>query len=197
MRLIKASSKAVKYAVENWHYSKTAPIHSYALAFAVIENERFCGVICYGIGATPNIARPYGMSNGQVIELMRVALNGKQSSTSKAVAISLRLVRKYAPNVQLIVSYADGEQQHTGTIYQATNWIYTGEVPTRSIIYKGKKTHPKTIYGKYGTQSVLKLKAKGIDVKSVQNKPKYKYIYPLDKRDREKYLHLAKPYPRA
>ena len=44
----------------------------------------------------------------------------KQESTSKALAISLKLVKKHCPTVKMIVSYADEGQNHKGIIYQAT-----------------------------------------------------------------------------
>ena len=87
--------------------------HAYAVFNGMGE---WCGVVCFGIGATNNIASPYGLKQGQVVELVRVALNGKQESTAKAVSIALRLLKSDAPNVRLVISYADSEQGHFGTI---------------------------------------------------------------------------------
>tara|TARA_Y100001937_G_scaffold55873_1_gene76851 strand:+ start:245 stop:835 length:591 start_codon:yes stop_codon:yes gene_type:complete len=196
MRLEIASSKAVRYAVQNWHYTKSVP--NVGLAFAVFNNENeFCGVICYGVGATANIARPYGLQQGQVVELLRVALNGKQKQTSQALAKSLRLLKKKSPSVKLAVSYADSEQNHNGIIYQATNWIYTGFSTDSNLVIDGQRKHRRSVSSKYGTSSAQKIRSLGHCVQVIKTKPKWKYIYPLDKRDREKYIHLAKPYPRA
>ena len=68
------------------------------------------------------------MANGEVLELVRVALNGKQPCTSECVAASLKQIHKDAPQVKLVVSYADMDQEHIGTIYQATNWLYLGNM---------------------------------------------------------------------
>ena len=123
MRLEKASTKAIRYAIMNWHYSKSVPMVQ--VAYAVFNDQmEWCGVICYGIGATMNIAKPYKLAGGEVVELVRVALNGKQGSTSKAVSISLRLLKKDAPLAKMVVSYADSEQGHFGTMYQASNWYF-------------------------------------------------------------------------
>jgi hypothetical protein len=195
MKLERASAKAVKYAIMNWHYSKAVP--SVSLSFAVFNNDdSFCGVICYGLGATHNIGKPFGLQNGQCIELVRVALNG-QAKTSKAVSLSLKLLKKYSPLVKLIVSYADSEQGHTGVIYQATNWYYVGSSVDTNIIVNGKRYHRRSLGSKYGTNSVNKLKTLGLNVGDVvKTKPKHKYIYPIDKSLIPMCKELAKPYPK-
>ena len=48
--------------------------------------------------------------------------------------------------MRLVVSFADCDQNHLGTIYQATNWIYTG-VPESNMpqfVIHGKATHNRT-----------------------------------------------------
>lgn len=195
MRLEIASSKAIKYACLNFHYAKAVP--NVGLAFAVFNKKNeWCGVICYGVGATNNIASPYNLKQGEVIELLRMALNGKQESTTKAMAISLKLISNYAPNVKLIVSYADSEQGHYGTIYQATNWIYTGYSTDTNLIVNGERKHRRTLGSKFGTCSAEKIKAMGYDVQILKTKPKWKYIYPLTKELRKIYQIMGKPYPK-
>jgi hypothetical protein len=195
MRLEIASSKAIKYACMNFHYAKAVP--NVGLAFAVFNDKNeWCGVICYGVGATNNISSPYNMVQGQVIELLRMALNGKQESTTKALSISLRLVKRFAPNVKLIVSYADSEQNHFGTIYQATNWFYTGYSTDTNLIVNGKREHRRTLGSRFGTCSAEKIREKGYTVEVLKTKPKWKYIYPLDKSSINICKQLAKPYPK-
>jgi len=187
MRLEKASRKAVKYAVENFHYSKNAAPRAYDLPFAVFDDDVFCGVICYGRGATNSIGSPYGLAPGECIELIRVALNGNQSITSKALAISLRLIRKEAPLVKAVVSFADPEQDHVGTIYQATNWHYIGKTtPEKEYILNGKRIHGRT-YRSMG---------KPINAKETYGSSKYRYIYPLDKKLIPMCKEMSKPYPK-
>ena len=195
MRLEKASSKAIKYACLNFHYAKAVP--NVSLAYSVFNNlNEWCGVVCFGLGATNNIAKPYALNQGQVIELVRMALNGKQQSTTKAMAIALRIIKKDAPNVKMIVSYADSEQGHTGIIYQATNWHYIGYSTDTNLIVNGKREHRRTLESRFGTCSSKKLIAMGYDVEILKTKPKWKYIYPLDKSLIPLCKSLAKPYPK-
>lgn len=161
MRLELASRKAVKYAVEKWHYSGNAAPRAYDLPFSVFENNEFCGVICYGRGATNDIGSPYGLKSVEAIELIRVALNGKQNFTSQAVGISLKILRNYAPNTKLVVSFADPEQGHVGTIYQATNWLYMGRtMPADEYILNGSRMHGRTYRSKRTTSR--RNKSKGL-----------------------------------
>lgn len=195
MKLELASSKAIKYACINFHYAKSVP--NVGLGFAVFNNNNeWCGVICYGVGATNNIASPYNLKQGQVIELLRMALNGKQESTTKAMAISLRLLKKYAPMVKIVVSYADSEQGHYGTIYQATNFYYTGFSTDTNLIVNGKREHRRTLGSRFGTCSAEKIRAKGYEVEVIKTKPKWKYIYPIDKELIPLCKEIAKPYPK-
>lgn len=201
MKISVATPKAVKYACLKYHYAKCVPV--VAIAFNVYNDTgEWCGVICYGFGATPNIARPFNKWAGQVIELVRVALNGKQGhgKTSQAVAITIRELPKYYPAIDIIVSYADMDQDHYGTLYQATNWIYTGltNADTRgAFIVHGKKMHPKSVHSKGWKQSLLWLR-ENVDKNASEfiTKGKHKYVYPIDKRMRKRIEILNVPYPK-
>lgn len=198
MRLEIASTKAVKYACLNFHYAKAVPVNTFGYSVFNDKNE-WCGVILYGTGATPNIGSQYNLKQGQVVELVRMALNGKQSSTSKCMAISLKLLNKKIPLCKLVVSYADIDQNHTGIIYQATNWFYVGDCNqnTRTgFIINGKKVHNKSLHG-MGKQQSLK-GARSIDQNATEfiSKGKRKYIYPLDKSLIPLCKSLSKPYPK-
>ena len=191
MRLTNANTKAVQYACKNFHYSKSVPTVQYA--FNVYNNnDEWCGCIIYGGGANNNLAKSFGFNPGEVLELERVALNGKQEQTSKAVALSLKLLHKQNPLVKMIVSYADHRQEHLGTIYQATNWLYLGISFTSDTqyYYKGKWTHERTINSKADKDYLKKT------LPSRKNSNKFKYIYCFDKELREKYNKLKLDYPK-
>lgn len=182
MRLTKANAKAIRYAILNWHYSKSVP--SISLGYNVYNgDDEWCGVICYGRGANNNIAKSFDMNQGEVVELVRVALNGKQEVTSKAVAISLKLLHKDAPQIKIVVSYADlTNQGHKGVIYKASNWICLGEMRCYAkgayYLVKGKKTHGRSVREKYGRSSLgYPDFIENYDKEQI----KIKYIYILDK----------------
>lgn len=192
MKLTKATPKAIKYACTNFHYSKSVPTIQYAYNVYNDKNE-WCGVIVFGGGANNNLAKSFSLRNGEILELERVALNGKQECTSKAVAIALRLLHKENPIVKMIVSYADHRQKHVGTIYQATNWLYLGIVHTSDTqyYYKGKWTHERTINSKKNRDELKRT----LPQRKNANKFKYIYIY-SDKALTEKYKKISKEYPK-
>lgn len=197
MRLEKASQKAIVYACMNFHYAKSVPVN--CIGFSVFNDKNeWCGVILYGSGANQYLASEFGLNKGFGVELVRMALNGKQGPTTKCLSISLKLLPKILPLVKIIVSYADGNQNHKGIIYQATNWFYIGEYsPVLGKKINGIILHPRSIYSKYGTHDLNWLR-KNVDINAdwVHGKPKYKYIYPLHKSLIPLCKSLSKPYPK-
>lgn len=194
-----ASQQAIRFACLTYHYSKTIPPAQVSYSVFNKRNE-FCGVIVYGHGANTHLAAIYNKWPGQVLELVRVALNGKQNTTSAVVGRSLRLLKKDAPLVDLIVSYADQDQNHTGTIYQASNWTYVGPVEegqTSSAIIFGKKMHPRSIGSRYGTRALEWLRL-NVDPKAyyLTTKGKHKYLKAMNKETQKLIEPLSKPYPK-
>ena len=197
MRLEKASGRAIRYACLNFHYSHAVP--AIRLGYSVFnDNNEWCGVILYSNGANPRIAKEYGLVQGQVIELVRVALNGKQEHTSQALGISLKMLKKDAPAVKLVVSFADRNQNHIGTIYQATNWLYIDERSNEcGIMLKGKLTHRRSVGKKYGNTCIEWLR-ENVDKNAqlIKGKTKIKYVYVLDNKLFQKIKEISKLYPK-
>lgn len=202
MILKKASYKAIKYACLKFHYAKSVPCNVFGYS-VFNEKKEWCGCIVYGAGANNNAGKCYGLRQGQIIELVRMSLNGKQESTSKALAISLRLIKKDLPLCELIVSYADIDQDHKGIIYQATNWCFTGfsmlNKKDGSWIINGVREHGKTIFDKLKRVGLNKTKQnilKYLDSNAVEyvTKGKIKYLYPLNNKMKEYCKSIQKPY---
>lgn len=200
MKISKATPIAVRYACLHFHYAKAVPVCQYGYNIWNDEEE-WCGVIVYGGGATPHIASPYDKWQGQVLELERVALNGKQGHgrTSEAVAMTLKALHREAPWVDLVVSYADLDQGHRGVLYQATNWIYSGLFNANqrgAFVINGKKVHPKTVHSKGWKQSILWLR-ENVDASASEfiTQGKHKYLYPMTKQMRKRLQILSVPYP--
>lgn len=198
--LKRASPEAVRFACLNFHYAKSVPSSMYSYN-VYNEQGKWCGVIIFGTGANNRIARPFEMNPGEVIELVRVALNGYQPCTSECVAASLKRLHKDAPHIKLVVSYADMDQDHAGTIYQATNWIYLGDTlvdeKDGAFIIHGKKMHGRSISSRGWKHNEEWLK-ENIDpnAKAWVTKGKHKYIWVYDKKLRKEWQKKALPYPK-
>jgi hypothetical protein len=197
-RLSPCSHQAAQQAVARWHYTGSlpaAPIRRYA----VHEGERFVGVVVFGYGANRNIGRPFGLGQGEVCELVRVALApGRRSCTSQIVAACLSRLHAELPTMRLCISYADTAQAHRGVIYQAGNWVYLGPTyPSPLLLVDGRLQHPRSVYQRFGTTSLRRLHDWGVDAQRTVGWRKHKYAYPFDAQLRRRLRHLSRPFPPA
>lgn len=187
-----ATHEAARFACENWHYSKTIPSGKMN-RFGVWEDGNFKGVILYGRPAFPSIGKPFGLDQTQIVELVRVALTKHKAEVSKIIAISLRLLKKHNPKLQMVVSFADQGQNHHGGIYQASNWIYIGSGGAHiQYTLDGKIIHQRTLVHRFGIKF-----SKNPRIKKYTPAKKHKYIMPLDDSMRKKVESLKKPYPKC
>jgi len=194
-----ATHEAAKYACLHWHYSKSIP-KSKLVKIGVWENSQYIGCVIFSYGATPQIGSPYGLKQIEICELTRVALNKHTTPVSKILGICLKMLKKKEKGLRLIVSFADGEQNHLGIIYQATNWLYTGMTkPGRVGFYiKGKKVHTRTIGSKPGGIQSLAWVRENLDKDATEwiGTNKHRYLMPLDDEMRKRIEPLRKPYPK-
>ena len=104
----------------------------------------------------------------------------------------------------MVVAYADVLYSEVGTIYQASNAIYTGLTNPKgqaNYLINGKLLSGWIVRKKYGTRSQLKLKAIDPNVAVFPLQPKFRYILlagsPRFRRHVRKLLELhRKPYPK-
>lgn len=187
LRIEWATHEAAKYACENWHYSKCLPVGK-LVKVGAWENGKFIGVVLFGRGANNNMLSPFGLSQDEGCELVRIALTKHQSPVSRIAAQAMRFLKTQSNGLRLIVSYADPEQGHHGGIYQAGNWIYVGiSGKATKVFYNGKWSHKKTVDDAGVNQSNLHKKIVP---------GKHRYLMPLDEEMRQRIMPLAKPYPK-
>lgn len=69
-----------------------------------------------------------GTKWNEFIELNRLAFTDAlpKNSESRALAVSFRILRKHAPRLKWVISFADATQSGHGIIYQATGFVLTG-----------------------------------------------------------------------
>ena len=83
------------------------------------------------------------------LELNRMAFDDylPKYSESRCIAISIRLIKKNAPNIKWILSYSDGCDCGDGTIYRASGFYLTliKENSDLFLLPNGKKIHSMTI----------------------------------------------------
>jgi hypothetical protein len=186
------------YFLLNIHYAKRIPSISYA--FGLFLDSELVGVVTYG--SPPSNTLTKGICGEQwaekVIELNRLCLlKNIKAEASRLIAGSLRML----PKPSIVVSFADTSKNHTGIVYQATNFIYTGLSAKRTEwAVRGKEhLHSKTLSG-MGNLEELKRKF-GDDFYYRDRPRKHRYIYFVgDKKQtkamRQALLYEVLPYPK-
>ena len=160
-----------------WHYSKTLPGCRYY--FGLYHNDSLIGVAAYGEPAMRHQARCYDCD----IELRRLCLidDTPKNAESRFISLTLKYLKK--EGVKAVLSLADPEHSHQGTIYKASNFEYLGEEKgggSRLIHIDGIEVHSRTcwaIYGTSGIQSLKKLLGQDrVDGRNKKRKHVYRYV---------------------
>lgn len=191
-----ATHQSATYACHNWHYSQSTP-KGKLVKVGAWEDGKFIGVVIFARGATPNLCKPYGLTQDQCVELCRIALTAHKTPVSRIMMLSIKFLKRVNPKIRLIVSFADQYQGHHGGIYQATNWIYSGQ-SGKAVFYRihGKLTHPRTLGSRKLPQNIKGAKSIDKNAEAVNVPGKHRYLMPLDKEMRSSILPLARPYPK-
>ena len=172
------------------HYAKRMP--SISFAYGLFFKNELVGVVCYGSPPSQSLCKGIAGEEykGKVLELNRLVLKYNiKNEASYLVGNSFKLL----PKPKIVVSYADTSQNHTGYIYQATNFIYTGLSDKRTEWrMKDSNKHSKTICEKYS----LDERKNNPDKFYVIDRPrKHRYIYIIgNKKDKKNILNKLK-YP--
>jgi hypothetical protein len=143
--------------------------------------------------------KPYNLTQDQGCELTRIALTNHITPVSRILKLALLFLKQNSPNLQLIVSFADPQYGHHGGIYQATNWIYSGDTASSSEYwFNGKRLHSRQVSEKgWNIQQGQKRRTvKPSECKIVKTAGKHRYLMPLNEEIKKKMLLLSKSYPK-
>lgn len=187
---------------ENEHFSGT--------------DDRLIGCVIYGqpVGRSAAASLSDLLSIDEVFELTRLYIKdgyGKNIE-SYSIAQSFKLLNRDFPRIRAIISYADGEQGHTGVIYQATGFLYQGNsslalMPNYSLSLKGPPDyewmHSRSVTSRWGSCNIEHLKrCIGKTFYRKKESTKHRYIIFIGSRIEKKKLtkslkHPILPYPKS
>ena len=169
------------------------------LAFGTFLEGKLLGAIPFGVGPYNSFSLVEGACPDDCLTLTRFWLSEQlpPNSESRVISVCLRYLRKYT-TLKFITTYADPAQGHAGTIYQATSWLYTGlsEPTPKFDIGDGIARHSRTLAHAFGSHSLKYLSEHGLNVKVIQQVPKHRYIYFLDKNFKDRLKPPVLPYPK-
>jgi len=225
---LKSINKSVaRNLIEKHHYSHkwTSCTVAYGVYYKDdINNDFFntdeyklIGVMVYGnaVGRNASTSISPLLKNENVFELTRLWIEdgyGKNME-SFCIAESFRQLNIEFPRIKCILSYADSEAGHTGTIYQATGFLYQGDnyvdvalMPNYSVSLIGPPSyewiHSRSVYARWKTHSVDKLKERiGKTFWRKRESGKHRYIKFISNKIENKKLtkslkHKLLPYPK-
>ena len=215
-----------KEMIEKYHYSGRLSSCRYPLGifyqtddehkFFAEPEEKLIGVACYGF---PVGRRVLGsifseeiLETRNLLELTRLFVHDGYGKNIESYVISqsFKWLRKNAPDIKVLISYADPEQKHNGGIYQATNWLYQGcgeiqMAPTFSLKLEenGEWIHSRTVYSMYGSSNPKHLENQiGHTFWLKKEAEKHRYLYFLgNKKEMKLFMSVLKhpllPYPKG
>lgn len=130
-------AKVANDFVRKHHYSGKV-VNNSKLHFGAFLNNRLHGVMSFGtpVDKRKTIPLVKGTLWNEMLELNRMAFDDTlpKNSESRCIAIAIRLLKKNAPHIKWILSFADGTQCGDGTIYRAAGFVLTQINPNKQMM---------------------------------------------------------------
>jgi hypothetical protein len=193
--------------VTKYHYLHRPAPCSFAFGLYEINGDssklftmdRLVGVITYGTpSSAPLRSGICGVEEkDNVIELTRLWVEDSTPKNAESYLIgnTLPMVNK-----EIVVSFAEIEAGHVGTVYQATNWIYTGLSAKRTNwTIEGVELHGQTIADKYTSKELRAFVGDRFKLKDRPRKHRYVYLNCTKRRKKQllsKLRYCIEPYPK-
>jgi hypothetical protein len=197
------NTKTARDVIVKNHYSHAWPVAKLCLGFYI--DGKLNGVIVYGHSATSKMENSLPSPNYWELQRLYSFDWAGKNVESFMIGASIRHIKKNYTEIDCLISFADPEQGHFGTIYQATNWLYCGmSQPDEWYIVGDEKIHPRTMVARYGTRGKDKLKEMGVSFtkKLLHSKHRYIYLLPNNKRHKKELIKSLEkkyeilPYPK-
>lgn len=159
-------SKDLIDLMERYHYLHRKTPFKYG--YGLYVNNILMGMITYTTPNKTTVAKSFNSSASiyNTLELSRLYIKDEVSQnikniTSKFVAWTLRQLKQEQDGNWFIISFADQGMHHTGSIYQATNFLYCGKSkPTGEFAWGGERRYRERwragAYYRYLIQPTLK-----------------------------------------
>lgn len=187
--VVSCSRKEIASFIEENHYSKSINGVMSTYCFKLMDGNTMIGAAIFGGLGMANNWKKFANTLGSVVELRRLCCidDTPKNTESYFIGKMLKYLKKHT-SIQVVVSYADENQGHTGVIYQASNFIHRGMTARSKFIHwQGRVYHDKAVRTKY--KGKLKPFAERIKVALEKGeafisigKAKHCYTYTLHKR---------------
>lgn len=195
-------SKIANEFIRKHHYSGKVVSNS-KLHFGAFLDGKLHGVLSYGSPLDKSKVLPMVKDTrwNEMIELNRMAFDDylPKYSESRCIAITIRMIKKNAPQIRWVLSFSDGTQCGDGTIYRASGFVLTAikenentvKLRTGEVVHKmtlessptaprkelGGRSYYEITGGRYDFKKYAK-ETNGVILKGFQ----LRYVYLIDKK---------------
>lgn len=192
MMIVKRIDKSIAdLIISNKHYSKRLGI--FWEGFGLFNDNKLIGVCCFGQPSAPIQKYAFKDRNFRLYELTRLVVdNDVKNAASFLISQSTKMLKE---RFCAIISYADSAHGHSGVVYQATNWLYTGSTVSHDCLYlvDGVATHPMTLRDKLGITKPA-IWAKENNIQKIKPMPKHRYFFFVGSKKQKKQMKASLNY---
>lgn len=184
--------KLAEKVVSEKHYSRRLGI--FWEGFGLYLEGMLLGVVCYGQPSAPIQKHAFRDRDFRLYELTRLVVDSNvPNGASTLIGRSLQMLSQ---RPAAIISYADSAHGHSGIVYQATNWLYTGPVVSHCNLYvvDGVPTHSMTLKDRFGVTDAVRW-ARENGIASVKPSPKHRYFQFVGDRRQVRAMKARLAYP--
>ena len=185
--------KSIVKFIEKHHYSHNVNGVQSLYHYGLFTEGNFglpkmIGAMMYAHPSMPATAAKYNPINpDKCLELRRLVCidDTPKNTESYFIGKTFKLL-KQTTDMEVVVSFADQHQGHTGVIYKASNFDYLGETSKgRILMVDGKEMHSRSLNQldrPYGRELNRRYKAGDENIFWKNTKPKHIYTYYLNKK---------------
>jgi hypothetical protein len=198
----KISKSVAEIVVRKKHYSRRLGI--FWEGFGLFDGEKLLGVCCFGQPSPPIQKHAFQERDFRLYELTRLVVD--EGLNNAASFLISRAIKQLSQKPCAIVSYADSMHGHCGIVYQATNWIYTGDTISHDKLYciDGKIFHPMTVRDHFGVTNPAEWARENknsLNITIVKPQPKHRYFFLCGTKKQKKIMltklaYKSKEYPK-
>lgn len=141
LHVSEADFSEIYSCLKQWHYMRGSCGGARTRCFKVEFKGTVVGAAVFGLPWSESAQRKYG-GKKKLLELRRFCLADacEKNSESRVIGVMLRKLRRQG--FQRILSYADPNYGHVGTIYKATGFQLIGKTMDRKhVLWNGKQYH--------------------------------------------------------
>lgn len=173
----KIASREANLLLDFGHYLGSSP-KAANICYGLFLDSSLIGCCVFGKGANQHLSSGAG---GEALELVRLYTVdwAPKNSLSFFMARVIKLFKREHTDIKYLVSFADPNVGHSGTVYKACNWIYTGQIKKdyKYLLSNGSLVHKSKFRCKDGkTEKELAKEAGAI---KVHQKGKHRFVLAL------------------